>query len=67
MKTFIFKLKQALTSKTFWTVVILAAINAIAPLRAEIPAQYLPIIDAVLALLATLFHVNPSQDYSATE
>jgi hypothetical protein len=67
MKTFLFKLKQTLTSKTFWTVVILAVVNAVAPLRNEIPAQYLPVIDSILALFATLFHIFPSKDYSATE
>jgi hypothetical protein len=67
MKKFIFKLKQIIKSRTFWTVVIMACINTITPLRNQIPAEYIPFIDAGLALLATLFHVFPSADYTKSE
>lgn len=51
-------------SRTFWTLVAVFVVgggNAIVPM---IPEGLQAIIVAVLAMLATYFHVNPSQEYN---
>lgn len=59
------KLSQALNSKTFWLIVATFLINGVPTIRGQIPAQFLPYVDLFLALVTTLTHINPSQDYSA--
>ena len=51
-----------LKSRTVWTVVVLFIINGISGIREIIPATALPIIDAVLSLLAIYFRVNPKAE-----
>lgn len=54
------KILLVLKSRTTWTIV-LSWIVMTEPL---LPIQWKALIDAVLALIAMYFHVNPSQNYS---
>jgi hypothetical protein len=57
------KVKLALGSRTFWTIVVLFLVNGVSAIHSSIPAQYLPIVDGVISILAVYFHVTPSQNY----
>ena len=57
------KIKQALTSKTVWTIVALVVINGLPSVREMLPASIVPFLDIVLGLAATYFKVTPSQQY----
>lgn len=60
------KLTLALKSRTFWTLVVTWLILHGPILSQLLPQEWKPIIDGALLILATLFHVNPSQDYTAS-
>lgn len=50
-------------SRTFWTVVamfVVGGLNAITPV---LPPNVQAVVVALLGVLATYFHVNPSQNY----
>lgn len=59
------KLVQILKSRTFWTLVVLFVINGVDGIRESIPSNIGTLVDLVLGVLATYFHVNPSQQYKA--
>ena len=61
------KIAQALKSRTFWTLVVLFIINGINGIHNQIPPALLTIVDVAMTMLATYFHVNPSQSYSSEE
>jgi len=46
-------------SRTFWVIVITFIINGITGIRESIPPNALVIIDAILGILATYFHITP--------
>jgi hypothetical protein len=48
-----------LSSRTVWTIVVLFLINGVAGIREFIPANLLPLIDAILGVAAIYFRVNP--------
>jgi hypothetical protein len=52
-------------SRTFYTLAVMFIINGTGAIKGSIPAEYLQIVDLILSVLATYFHVNPSQDYKA--
>lgn len=55
-----------LRSKTFWTIVVMAVVgagNAIVPV---LPADIASIIQVVLALLASYFHLQTATTFGAT-
>ena len=58
-----FKLAQVLKSRTFWTLVVMFIINGITGIREHINPGWLTTIDAILGIVATYLHVNPSQNY----
>ena len=58
-----YKIGQALKSRTFWTLVVMFIINGISGIRENINPGWLTTIDSVLGILAAYFHVNPSQNY----
>lgn len=58
------KIKLALNSRTFWTVVLGVVINTVNANSNIIPPHALDIINVVIGLLSTYFHLNPSQDYT---
>jgi regulator of PEP synthase PpsR (kinase-PPPase family) len=57
------KVSLALKSKTFWTIVIAIVVNTINANQQFIPMNVLDIVNPILGLMATYFHVNPSQNY----
>ncbi len=59
------KIVLALKSRTFWTIVLLFVINGVSGIHDSIPANYVTIVDTVLSLLATYFHVSPRQSYNS--
>jgi hypothetical protein len=56
------KFALAFRSRTFWTVVVMVLVNIIPGLPIDQPTKDL--ITTVLGLVATYFHVNPSQNYN---
>ena len=59
------KITQIAKSRTFWTLVVLFVVNGVGAIQASIPADILRVVNMVLGMLTTYFHVNPSQNYSA--
>lgn len=59
------KVVQLFTSRTAWTGVAMFVINYAPFIGSIVPAQWKPLIDAILTLLMFYFHVNPSQNYAA--
>jgi hypothetical protein len=55
-----------LKSKTFWTLVVVVVINSINANKTMIPAEYLTIVDALLGILATYFHIDAVAKASQT-
>jgi hypothetical protein len=49
---------EFLKSKTFWSFVVLVVINAINANKAFIPAEYIGLLDAVIGILGTYFHID---------
>lgn len=60
------KIYQALTSRTFWTVVLIVAVSAFPQVTKYLPSEAVDLINAILLALAGYFHVNPSKDYGYT-
>lgn len=56
-----------INSRTFWLIVVTFLINGIPSIKALVPAGDLPYLDLVLAMLTTITHINPSQDYSQVQ
>ena len=54
---------KTLKSRQMWTIVALVVINGVADVRDLLPANYLPIVDAALGLLAIYFRVRPRQQF----
>lgn len=57
---------EFLKSKTFWSFVVLILINAINANKAFIPAEYLTVIDALIGILGTYFHIDSVAKASRT-
>lgn len=58
------KIKLAFGSRTFWVIVIAIVTNTINANAPFIPVPVLDVLNTVLGLLATYFHVNPAQNYN---
>ena len=58
------KVLLALKSKTAWTIVLAIVVNTINANKQFIPTNILDIVNPILGLMATYFHVNPSQNYN---
>ncbi len=57
------KIKLALNSRTFWSIVVLFLINGVSAIHSYIPSAALPLVDGLISILAVYYHVNPSQNY----
>ena len=55
------EVKLALRSRTFWTIVLLVLINVIPVVKTYVSSPVLDSLSTILGLIATAFHVNPSQ------
>ncbi len=51
-------------SRTVITIIVLFVINGIGGVKDWIPSDYLPAIDALLALAAIYFRITPRQKFS---
>ncbi len=59
------KILLALNSRTFWTIVVIILMNTIPAIKNAFPsAVWLDTANVILGLIATAFHVNPSQNYT---
>ena len=67
MNTFLAKLVKAISSRTNWTILATFVVNGVPMIRGFIPAQWLPLVDAVLGLLALYFHMNPKQNFNVSD
>jgi hypothetical protein len=56
------KLALVYNSRTFWTIVVMLVFNLIPQL--PIDQAIKDLVNGILSLLATYFHVNPSQTYT---
>ena len=56
------KIALMLKSRTFWTVVVMLVFNLIPQLPVDQGVKDL--VNGILTLLATYFHINPSQNYT---
>jgi len=52
-------------SRTFYTVLLLVLLNTVPQLKGLVSQQIIDIINTILGILVTYFHVNPSQNYEA--
>jgi hypothetical protein len=57
------KIILAFKSRTFWTVVLLICLNTVPELKGLVSQNALDVINGILGLIATYFHVSPSQEY----
>ena len=56
-------MNKILKSRTVWTVLVMFFVNGLAGISDLIPANLLPLVNAVLSILAIYFKVTPSQKY----
>jgi len=59
IENFFAKLALAFTSKTVWSVFALIA-TEVPKIQDQIPPEYLPLVQILLALLAVYFRMNPN-------
>lgn len=52
-------------SRTFWSIVVLVAVNTVPQLRGYLSPELLDLFNVVLGALATYFHITPSQKYNS--
>lgn len=64
MNLILSKITKALSSRTNWTIFATFVVNTVPMVRTFIPAQWLPLVDAVLGLLAFYFHMNPKVNFN---
>ncbi len=60
------QIKQALTSRTVWTVIALIIINGVPAVTGMLPEGSVPFVNALLGFMSMYFKVNPSQFYGPT-
>jgi hypothetical protein len=53
-----------LKSRTLWTIVAMFVIGGLNSIIPVLPASVQTVAMAVLGIMATYFHVNPSQNYN---
>ena len=59
------KVALALGSRTFWTIVLLVLLNTLPEIKNSIPAKTFDLINTIVGVIATYFHVSPRQDYQS--
>lgn len=57
------KILLILKSRTFWTLVAMFIVGGTNAIVAYLPAGLEPVVMAALGVLATYFHITPSQNY----
>lgn len=64
-KKYMAKIQLALTSKVFWTVVIMVAIAVVPVIKDYLSPTVFGVVEAVLGVLASYFNVNPTPAFTA--
>lgn len=57
------KIFKALSSRTFWTAVVLFVVAGFPSVQQFIPANLVFVIEAILTILVGYFKVTPSKNY----
>lgn len=60
------KISLALHSRTFLTIVVIIGLNTLPQVKDILPQGVYNVLNPILGLLATYFHVKPHQDYGYT-
>lgn len=60
-------ISMLLKSKTFWTLVAIFCFNGFQAIEPSLDPSVQTIVNAVLMLLASYFHINPSQSYHGSQ
>ena len=55
---------KVLKSRTVWMFIVLFVINGIGGVRELLPGFWLPLVDAIVAVLGTYFRTNRRVDFS---
>jgi hypothetical protein len=61
------KLVLALKSRTFLTIVVMVAFNIMEVVSPNLSPDVRNLVNGILGLVATIFHVSPSQNYNAPQ
>ena len=56
-------IKKLISSRANWAVVAMFVVGGVEAINQYIPVEFLPLVEAVLGLLAIYFIRNPSQEY----
>lgn len=56
-------LQMLLASKTFWTIVVTFLFNGLQAIEPIVDPSYQIVLNAILLILGSYFHINPSQSY----
>lgn len=59
------RIQLALTSKVFWTVVIMIAVAVLPVIRNFLTPVLFAVIEAILGVLVSYFNVNPTPTFTA--
>jgi hypothetical protein len=54
---------KLIRSRQFWVLVALFVVNGISGIKDQIPANVLPVIDAMLGLAAVYLRIYPKQQF----
>ena len=54
---------KLLRSRQFWVLVALFVVNGVGAIKDQIPANVLPVIDAMLGLAAVYLRIYPKQQF----
>lgn len=57
------KIIKIASSRTFWTIIAMFLIGGVHAVTQFIPADLMIYVEGALGILATYFHINPSQKY----
>lgn len=55
---------KLIKSRTFWTIVIMFLVGGIQSIHAVFPGDWATVAEGFLGMLATFYHLNPSQNYT---
>lgn len=58
------RLSQILKSRTFWATVLMVFVNTVNANASLLDQHTLDVVNAILGIAVTYFHINPSQDYT---
>ena len=63
MNNFLTQLTTALKSRTFWTIVVVFALNTVQVYGHYFQPDFMTLLNGILGALAVYFKITPSQQY----